>query len=185
MILYRTLAHDREARSTEAGGPLWFPRRRQGGGRHDNPEQYGCLYASEDERSGVAEVLSRFLGETALAPWMFSREGRPLALATIELADDAELVDLDRPSVLTRERLRPSLVATRERELTQPQALAIYDRHPRAVGLRWWSTLESLWANVTLFDRAAPSMSVVDVRELSLTDPAVTEAAELLGLAPA
>lgn len=183
MILYRTFARDRDARPAEAGGPLWFPRRRQGGGRHDNPERYGCLYASEDQSAGVAEVLSRFLGEPALAPWMVRREGRPLALATIELPDDAEFVDLDHPPVLTRERLRPSLVATRQRELTQPQALAIYERHPRAVGLRWWSTLESLWANVTLFDRAAPSLSVVDVRELNLTDPAVTEAAEFLGLA--
>ena len=31
----------------------------------------------------------------------------------------------------------------------------LFDKHPDALGLRWWSTLESSWINVTLFDRAA------------------------------
>src|SRR5690606_23050314 len=95
----------------------------------------------------------------------------------LELADDAPLVDLDDPAVLRRERLRPSRVATRERDVTQPQALALYARHPEAAGLRWWSTYESLWANVTIFDRAAQRLRVMDVRELTLEDPAVVEAA--------
>ena len=60
------------------------------------------------------------------------------------------VVDLDEPRVLVRERLRPSVVATRQREVTQPQALALFERG--AAGMRWWSTFESLWANVTLFD---------------------------------
>jgi hypothetical protein len=70
-------------------------------------------------------------------------------------------------------------VATRRREVTQPQALALWERHVTAVGIRWWSTFEALWANVTLFDRALPSLAVRNVRELTLEDPAVVQAAEL------
>jgi hypothetical protein len=39
-----------------------------------------------------------------------------------------------------------------------------------------------LWTNVTLFDRAAPAIRLVDVTELTLAHAAVLEAAELFGL---
>jgi hypothetical protein len=84
--------------------------------------------------------------------------------------------------VLRRERLRPSAVATRRRDLTQPQARLLHERHPGAAGLRWWSTYEALWTNVTLFDRAAPQVRVRSVRALGLDDPVVQEAADLFGL---
>lgn len=183
MILYRCFRRNREARDDEAGGPLWFPRERQGHGRHDNPVLYGCLYLTENDVSGVVEQLARFAGEPSLEAWMLKRQGLHLALASIELPDDAKLIDLDEPRVLVRERLRPSLVATHARDVTQPQALELWRRHRQAAGLRWWSTFEALWANVTLFDRAARSLHVLDVRELTLDDPIVAEAAEFLGLA--
>src|SRR4029078_12333782 len=85
---------------------------------------------------------------------LLRRRGLPLGLAELELPDDTELVDLDEPAVLRRERLRPSRVATRERTITQPQGLALHEKYGEAAGLRWWSTFESQWLNVTLFDRA-------------------------------
>jgi len=84
--------------------------------------------------------------------------------------------------VLRRERLRPSRIATRDRRVTQPQVLALYDRHRRAAGVRWWSTYEGAWINVTLFDRAIGQLRVQSVRALSLEDPVVTEAADFFGL---
>ena len=93
-----------------------------------------------------------------------------------------ELVDLDDPVVLRRQRLRPSRVATRDRHITQPQALALHDRHRKAIGLRCWSTYEATWINVTLFDRVASRLRVHSVRALSLGHPAVAEAADLFGL---
>ena len=77
---------------------------------------------------------------------------------------------------LARRRLRPSRVATRQRELTQPQALAAYA--DGADALSWWSSHESLWTNVTVFDRAAPSLRVTDVRVIRFGDAALAEAAE-------
>ena len=181
MILYRCLAWNERAAPDAADGPLWFPRPYQGEGRHDNPDLYGCLYLSEAPLSCVVEQLARFRGQR-LVPAFLHRRGLPLALAELELRDGAELVDLDEPAVLRRERLRPSRVATREREVTQPQARALFEGHRRAAGLRWWSTFESLWANVTLFDRAASTLKLASVRRLDVADEEILSAADVLGL---
>jgi hypothetical protein len=181
VILYRCFAWDERARASQPDGPLWFPRIYQGDGRHDNPDTYGCLYLADRELSCVIEQLARFRGRR-LVPGSLVRRGLPLALAALELPDDAELVDLDDPAVLTTHELRPSRVATRDREVTQPQAFALHESHPNAAGLRWWSVYEALWGNVTLFDRAAPFLRLGDVRRLELAEGAVAGAAEHLGL---
>lgn len=182
MRLWRALPLDKGARADAAGGPLWFPRLQQGGGRHDNPDLYGCLYVAEEPVSAVAEMLAPFRGTGKLLSSMLVRYGKPLTLASLQLEDGLTAVDLDEPSTLIATHLRPSLVATRKRALTQEQAAEIYETHPTAVGIRWWSTLESTWINWTLFERAAPSLTVEEVRELTVEDPVVAEAADLLGL---
>ena len=181
MILHRCFAWDARARETDPDGPLWFPRVYQGEGRHDNPDVYGCLYLSDHALSTLVEQLARFRGQRLL-PSLLRRRGLPLALAHLELDDRATLIDLDDPVVLRRERLRPSRVATRQRATTQPQARRLHARHPDADGLTWWSTYESLWMNVTVFDRAAPRLRLVSVRPLTVDDPAVAEAADFFGL---
>ena len=181
MILHRCLAWNERAAPDGPDGALWFPRPYQGEGRHDNPAMYGCLYLSEQPLSCVVEQLARFRGQR-LTPALLRRRGLPLAVAELELSDDAELVDLDEPAVLRRERLRPSLVATRERAVTQPQALALHERHGEAVGLRWWSTFEAQWLNVTLFGRAASALRLVSARVLDVADDEIAAAADVLGL---
>lgn len=181
MILHRCFTWDEQARSRSRGGPVWFPRAYQGDGRHDNPQAYGCLYASETEVASVVEQLATFQG-SLFTPGMLTRRGLPLAVAAIELPDEIQLLDLDDPRVLLREDLRPSLVATRERAVTQPQALELYERHAEAAGLRWWSSHEALWANYTIFDRARTSLRLHDVRALTPDDPAVAAATEFLGM---
>jgi len=184
VILHRCFAWNERARPDRPDGALWFPRPYQGDGRHDNEGLYGCLYLSEQPLSCVVEQLARFRGQRLL-PALLVRRGLPLALAELELADTAVLVDLDEPVVLRREHLRPSLVATRARDVTQPQARALYERHPDAAGLRWWSTFESQWPNVTVFDRAAADLRLVSVRGLAVDDEEIAAAAEVLGLRPA
>ena len=181
MILHRCFAWNARAGVAEADGPLWFPRPYQGEGRHDRPDSYGCLYLSTSPLSTVVEQLARFRGQRLL-PSLLRRRGLPLAVADLELEDDADLVDLDDPLVLRDEGLRPSLVATRDRRLTQTQALALFDRHRATAGIRWWSTYEATWINVTLFDRAAPRLRLASVRALSVADPLVAEAADFFGL---
>jgi hypothetical protein len=181
VILHRCLAWNERAAPDAPDGALWFPRLYQGEGRHDNPLVYGCLYLSEQPLSCVVEQLARFRGQR-LVPALLRRRGLPLALAELELPDDAQLVDLDEPSVLRRERLRPSRVATRERTVTQPLALALHEKHGEAAGLRWWSTFESQWLNVTLFDRAASALRLGSVRALDVDDDQIAAAADVLGL---
>jgi hypothetical protein len=182
VILYRCFAWDEGARASQPDGALWFARIYQGDGRHDNPDVYGCLYLADREVSCVVEQLARFRGRR-LVPGSLVRRGLPLAIAAIALPDDSELIDLDDPAVLSAHELRPSRVATRNREVTQPQALALHESHSGAAGLRWWSVYEALWANVTLFDRAAPSLRLVDIRRLDFGDSALFAAADNLGLA--
>lgn len=181
MILYRCFAWNAAGRDDGPDGPLWFPRPFQGEGRHDNPGTYGCLYLADRAVSCVVEQLAPFRGQRLIAP-LLRRRGLPLALARMELDDQASMLDLDDPLVLRRERLRPSRVATRSRSVTQPQALALYRDHPDAAGLRWWSTWEALWANMTVFDRAAASLRLAEVHQLTLDDRAVLDAAEFFGL---
>jgi hypothetical protein len=181
VILYRCFAWSRGARPDATDGPLWFPQLYQGEGRHDNPDEYGCLYLADRAVSCIVEQLAAFRGQR-LSSSLLRRRGLPLALAAMELDEEAVLMDLDDPAILRRERLRPSAVATRDRGITQPQALDLHRRHPEAAGLKWWSIWEAQWANVTLFDRASPALQLVDVRELTLDDPATEAAAEWFGL---
>jgi RES domain-containing protein len=168
----------------EEGGPLCFPRPQQGGGRHDNPGLYGCLYLAEEPVSALAEMLAPFRGSGRLLPSMLVRYGDPLGLAELRLEDDLPTLDLDRPSTLIATGLRPSQVATRSRSLSQCQAATLYQAHPTAVAIRWSSTFESTWINWTLFERAAPDLRLEAVRELGAEDPLVLAAAAALGLFP-
>ena len=181
MILHRCFAWNSGGATDAPDGPLWFPRIFQGDGRHDNPDLYGCLYLSDRAASCIVEQFAPFRGQRLIAS-MLRRRGFPLALARIELDDRRELVELDDPAVLRREKLRPSRVATRLRSITQPQAADLFARHRAAAGLRWWSAWEATWANVTVFDRAARALTLLDVTELTLDHPEVVQAAELFGL---
>ena len=181
MIVHRCFAWNARARPDEQDGPLWVPRAFQGDGRHDNPDVYGCLYLTDGEVSAVVEQLARFRTQRLQAA-LLRRRGLPLALAALTLPDRAEVVDLDDARVLVRERLRPSAVATRRRQVTQPQARALHSKHPRAAALRWWSAFEASWVNYTVFDRAVSALAVVSLRELSLDDGSVIAAADFLGL---
>jgi hypothetical protein len=184
MILWRLLPLVSDAPPAGPGGALWFPRELQGAGRHDNPARYGCLYGAQQPVSAVAEALAPFRGTGSLTAAMLLRGGLPLVLARLALDDGSDLVDLDSPLVLADVRLRPSQIATNVRAVTQAYAVRIFDERPDAVGLCWWSTLEASFINVTLYDRAAPHLRLVETIPLTLEHPAVVQAAEMFGLTP-
>jgi hypothetical protein len=181
VILYRCFAWNESAGPTAPDGPLWVPRVYQGEGRHDNPDLFGCLYLSDRALSTVVEQLARFRTQR-LTPSLLRRRGLPVAIAELTLDPEAMLLDFDDPRVLARERLRPSRVATRNRDLTQPQARTAFEKYPAVAGLRWWSTYEATWANVTLFDRAAKHLRLNEVRALTVDDPAVADAAQFFAM---
>ena len=180
MILFRCFPWDRSVEATARGGAVWFPRMLQGRGRHDAPERYGCLYVSEEAVSAVVERLAALAG-TDLAPPDLVRGGLPLALASSASTKGSSSTWTSRACSRRRACVRPSSPRTSVSR-TQADAEALFDRHPDAAGIRWWSTFESQWANVTLFDRAVGRLDVEDVRSLTLGDPVVGEAAHFLGL---
>jgi RES domain len=182
VILWRLLPWQQDVQPTSPGGALWFPRELQGAGRHDNPERYGCLYVSESPVSTVCEALAPFRGAETLTPGMLVRAGVPLALAQLALAESSSLIDLDDPNVLNDVELRPSEVATGHRVGTKAYAARLYHEQPTSAGLRWWSTIEASFLNITLFDRCLPSLRVIDVTSLPVLHPTVRVAADLLGL---
>jgi hypothetical protein len=169
-------------RPREEGGPLHVPRKRQGIGRHDNPDHYGALYLSRNPESAIAERIQAFRGQKLTTDDFRRQDGSRYAVVALDEARLENLVDLDDPAELHRRRIRPSLVATRNRTVTQPLALELY--REGISGFLWWSTLEASWSNATLFvERAAPRLKIVETPEpLSIELPALRTAADLLGV---
>jgi hypothetical protein len=180
-VLYRTFPRVAGAAPAEPGGALFVPRLEQRRGRHDNPDAYGALYLSRVPASPIAEVLREYVAR-GIPAQLLVREGSRIGLASIDDSSLEGLIDLDDPRSLVRRDLRPSGVATRNRERTQELALTLY--REGVTGFEWWSTIEASWINVTLFvDRAAGRLSVVGEPEpLTLDHPAVREAAEAVGV---
>jgi len=181
-MLHRLFPWSRGAAPTDPGGPLFNPRRQQGSGRHDRPDLYGAIYVSRAEVSAVAEWLAAFRGQQLTAEDFDRTDGRVLALVGFDDVELGELADLDEPAELQKRRLRPSLVATHARPLTQQLAGGLFDEG--LAGFGWWSTLEASWPNVTLFAERAVSRLVVtgEPRPLAIEDPIVAAAAAAVGV---
>ena len=180
--LYRVFPWRPEAAPGEPGGALFVHRLLQGGGRHDNPHVYGALYLSRHAHSAVAERLRR-LAATPVADRRFVfQDGRRLALAALDDRPLGVLTDLDDPRALLDRSLRPSMVATRDRQRTQEMALSLFDEG--GPGFAWWSAIEAAWVNVTLFaERAVKGLDLLAEPEpLTVGHPAVREAAAALDL---
>jgi hypothetical protein len=181
-VLYRSFARSADATEHEPGGPLFVPRWNQGAGRHDNPYEYGTLYASRSPESAVAEYLHYFRGQSVSDADLRFADGRALHLAAIDDGEIPALPDLDDPQELVAQKLRPSAVATRDRSVTQAIALELFGTG--AEGFSWWSTIEAAWINVTLFaERAIERLSLAGEPEaLRTSHPAVVQAAGELGI---
>lgn len=161
--LYRVFPWIENARQGDPGHPLYVARP-QGHGRVDNPEHYLTLYASDEERGAIGEAFGNH------AVWTRDLLQGPPGLpgsqrALVELdSGGVEIVDLDDPSVLLDQGLRPSEVVTRHRAITQGWALAIY-REGRWGGVRWWSYYEPDVGSFGVWD--VPSLRVVQVSPLA------------------
>ncbi len=181
-MLYRAFPMLPGAEPGDPGGPLYVPRHIQGANRHDNPREYGAIYASRTARSAVAEWLRRLRGGPLVGRDLQRPDGARMALAALDDAPVTGLVDLDDPRNLVARELRPSGVATRDRRRTRRLALGIFEEG--GDGFEWWSTIEASWINVTLFaERALQRLTLAAEPEpLALDQPAVRDAAAALGV---
>jgi hypothetical protein len=180
-VLYRRFPMIPGAAPDEPGGPLYVPRFDQGEGRHDNPDVYGALYLSRHPASPVAELLKDLrLGR--FDPGLLHHEGHDYGLVPLDESKLEGILDLDEPRTLSERQLRPSMVATGRRTLTQRMALDLY--RDGANGIAWWSTIEASWINVTLFaERATGRLRIAgDPETLTSDHPLVREAADAVGV---
>lgn len=148
----------------------------QGGGRVDVPGRT-VLYLSSAPAGAVAEVFAPL---ASWLPQMFVSPTQPRArrsLARYELAESAEVLDLDDAAALGSLGLRPSEVVSSDRTVTQRWAGAIAGQR-RWEGVRWWSYYDPRWYSYGLWDRR--HLTVTGVEPLSLDHPAVVEAATAL-----
>ena len=182
MNLFRVIHWDGHSTGRTGAGPLFVPRKHQGAGRHDAPDLYGAWYFAVDPVAAIAERMQPFRG-ASIADRDFHRLGNlTLALVTLALDPKISLLDLDDPVSLAERSLRPSLVATRRRTVTQEMARNLF--REGAVGFSWWSTLVADWTNVTLFhERALGHIAVMGPpRPLSTKMSEVQQAADDLGI---
>jgi hypothetical protein len=179
---YRAFRWDRRSAGASVGGPLYVPRHRQGSGRHDIPERDGVIYASLAAASCAAEVIKSFRGQLLVNEVFERAAGGSSALACLETQKNLTLVDLDDPKQLDKRKLLPSQVVSPQRTVTQEMTRALHDEG--VAGFLWWSTLNSGWKNVTLFEsRVRRELKVVaGPRALSLDDPDVLAAAKELSI---
>lgn len=176
-MLYRVFPHEPGTRPD----PMAVPRDLQGGGRHDNPDQYTAIYLAREPIAAVAERIQAFRGRALTGNAFHRPDGRLLTLGSIDDGAWPTLVDLDDPDTLASHGIRPSRVATAFRETTQRLALDFFSAG--AVGLSWWSTLEAMWTNVTVFrERLDEPFTASSAEPLDLDHPVVREAAAFLGV---
>jgi hypothetical protein len=154
-----------------------------GRGRFDLPRDLsGCLYLADSPDHAVGEVIQPWRGQPIGVPHLV-RGGHRLALVRVTLAGtlEAELADLCDPRVLSEKGIRPDKTASRHRVTTQPLARQAW--HLGASGLRWWSRFWGDWHTTVLFTaRAADRIEFDHPVTLTLEEPAVQQAAELLGI---
>lgn len=171
--LYRVFPWRPQAGPNEEGHALYTrPSRRS---RIDNPDRYSVLYTSDHPAGAIAEMFAH------LWVWsddMFAVPAMPGARrALVEFEAAPTLTDLDRPRVLLEQGLRPSTVASSDREVTQQWARRIHEAGS-SDGIRWWSVKDARWATIGLW--APVKVDVTSIVPLDADHPAVREAARVL-----
>jgi hypothetical protein len=176
--LYRALYYLAGAGDRDPGGVFYVPP--QGGGRIDNPGSYDTLYVG-DSRAGVcAEVFNRGKYRQQWSVEMLrglpSLPGSVRALAWYDFDDATPICNLDDPAELSARALRPSLVATRDYEVSRAWALKLFDLR-RWSGVRWWSYHDARWASLGLWN---PVSLAHGIEALTIDDADLQTAADIL-----
>lgn len=86
--------------------------------------------------------------------------------------------------MLERFGVRADELCSRERKVTQSAARRIYQHPDEVPGFFWWSAFHGDWHVLLLFLDRAPLVRLAfgEPRIVTVDDPAVREAAEVLGL---
>lgn len=173
---YRVFPYDPNARPGTPGHPLFVPSTRFAAGRVDNPDLYRALYMSSTAEGAIGEALAGFpIWDASI---LIGRGGYARALGRFRfMLGKSSIRDLDEPTVLTEHSLRPSQIATPEREVTQGWARRIFEER-RWAGVQWWSVRDARWTSIAIWSIAA--VRLAQVEPLTLAHPAFIGAAGAL-----
>jgi len=137
------------------------------------------LYLAASPEHAVAEVIQPWRGGR-IGEHHLRRAGLPLGLVRVTLAR-ASVANLCDPKLLVETGVSPDRTASRRREVTQLIARRAWD--DGYAGLRWWS---SFWGDrhtsVLFTARTEAALSFGEPEILATTHPALTSAAEMLGI---
>ena len=174
--LYRVFPWLREARGGQPGHPAFVPG--GGAGRIDNPEHYLALYLSDGPGGACAEAFFfKSIWDTKMLRGSPRLPGSVQAIATFDLDPAIAIRDLDDASRLVTLALRPSQVVTRNRQVTQSWALAIFQQQNFG-GIRWWSYHDPRWGSHGVW--ATSGLELRGVEPLTLDHAGLIEAATVL-----
>lgn len=183
--LWRVFPWDPSAEEGAPFSPSFVPHP-TGRGRFDLPSRLSpVLYLAESPAHAVAELLHPWRGRS-IDHRHLMRAGHRMALVEVTWSPiPAPVADLCEAGTLARLRVAPDRVASRHRNVTQPIARRVWDSG--AAGLRWWSRFWGDWHTTVAFvaratDGAGPKLSYERPVPLEIDGPAVTGAAELLGI---
>ena len=181
MLAYRVYPHLQGAPPGTAGHPQYLGA--QGSGRLDNHGHYRIWYLALEPAGAVAEIFGDLDQWDANMFHCPSIPGSRQTLATFHLDDDTHLLDLGDARNLHTRGLRPTQVIERNRAATQTWALNVYnERNDRGTriwqGIKWSSYHQPQWRIIGYWGDNAPRP--LSAEELTLTSPAVTDAASSL-----
>ena len=183
MRLYRVYAH-LDGAAVGAPGHAGYIYPRQVSGRWDNSADYLLVYAAATPDGAVGESFGRipeWSNDMFQVPYL---PGARSAIATFELDDAKQLINLDDAGNLVARGLRPTQVVIRDLAFTQPLARSLFretnaDGNRRWAGIRWWSFWAPQWPVFALWvppGEVSP-LRLLDVEELTVSHPAVQRAA--------
>lgn len=184
MQLYRVFAHlDGAAVGTPGHAAYVHPR--QGGGRWDNPHDYLMVYVAATPEGAVGESFGRipeWSDEMFDVPYL---PGARSALATFELDDTKQLINLDDESNLVARNLKPTQIVIRDLAFTQSLARRLYreadaDGRRKWAGIHWWSFWAPQWPIYAIWmpPGGEHPLRLLSVDELTVSHPAVQQAAD-------
>ncbi len=167
MKLYRVFDWDNSKKhySNKPGSPVYIPRDKQGRGRHDIPQIDGMFYCSFSSHSAIAEQLYDFMNIKINDSIFNLSNGWTQALAEIEIKGTIKLADLNDSKLLVKYDIKPSEVVTSDIERTQQ--LAEFFHRKKYDGIKWFSSIESSWTNVSLFASRTHSILKKSVKEIT------------------
>ncbi|MBD7994652.1 RES family NAD+ phosphorylase [Arthrobacter sp. Sa2CUA1] len=186
MLAYRIFPYLPRAQPGEPGHPLYL-HKPQSGGRLDNPGSYDLWYLAMTPAGAVAEVFgdqNQWTADMFDVPYL---RGSRRALATLEIPDSINLLDLDNAQNLVDLRIKPSEVVTRNRAASQAWALRVFNQRNTAgaqqwAGVKWWSFHRPHWEIIGIWEtpsRSAP-LTLRNIERLDLNNMHVQDAMKSL-----